>query len=432
MSIFNKYLCSALLSVVILQESKGQAAGSPFSTFGIGEYYGNALIHNQGMGGVGLSNPQFWYLNNQNPALLVYNNFTVFEAGIIGESRTVRAETTSERTRSGNLNYLAVAFPIRPRNYPAKMQRWTTSLGLMPFTNVDYGLEYTDDVIGNGSPITVTEEGSGGLTQFYWSNGVRITRELAVGLKASYLFGSLVNDFTASLNETSQPVPYRISMNEKTYITDFSFSAGISFSKDSLWRGNDYRLSFGAIYGFGSDLKARRTDKFLRQTLSGDLIDSVTLATLHGNLYIPQEFGLGISLAKRSKWSVGADIRYQDWSAFRSINSEDEEGLVKSWSAAIGGELTPDAFAVKNYLNRITYRAGLSYETSPFLANGQEVRDFGINFGFSLPTGRSSIDLAFKAGKRGNRSENILEENYFKLYFGLTLNEQWFIKRKFD
>jgi len=40
--------------------------------------------------------------------------------------------------------------------------------------------------------------------------------------------------------------------------------------------------------------------------------------------------------------------------------------------------------------------------------------------------------LAFKWGKRGNKDENILEESYFKIYLGLTFNDQWFIKRKFD
>lgn len=425
MSIINKYFSLAIFCTIVFTESKGQAASSPFSTFGIGEYYGNALANTQGMAGIGISNPQFWYLNNQNPALLVFNTFTVFEAGIIGESRTVRGDGASESSRSGNLNYLATAFPIKQR-------KWTTSVGLMPYTNVDYSLAYTDVVDGNDNTSTITEEGSGGLTQLYWSNGVRITKNLAIGLKASYLFGSLVNDFSASLDNTAQPVPFQVHINEKTYITDFSFSAGVSYSKDSIWRGNDYRLSLGAVYGLGTNLKARRTDTFLRNSLSGDIIDSVTLASLRGNMYIPEELSVGISITKRLKWTVGADLRYQDWSKFRSINAEDEEGLAASWSAAVGGEFTPDAFAVKNYLNRITYRVGLSYEKSPFLANDQEVKDFGINFGFSLPTGRSSIDLAFKVGKRGNRSENILEENYFKLYFGLTLNDQWFIKRKFD
>jgi len=49
-----------------------------------------------------------------------------------------------------------------------------------------------------------------------------------------------------------------------------------------------------------------------------------------------------------------------------------------------------------------------------------------------LPAGRSSMDLALKVGQRENKAENILEESYFKLYFGITFNDQWFIKRKFD
>jgi hypothetical protein len=111
---------------------------------------------------------------------------------------------------------------------------------------------------------------------------------------------------------------------------------------------------------------------------------------------------------------------------------EQNEGLGESWRVAIGGEITPDQFATENYLKRLTYRAGVSMEQNPFLANGNPVKDVGINFGLSMPAGRSSLDLAFKYGKRGDKADNILEENYFKIYFGITFNDQWFIKRKFD
>jgi hypothetical protein len=99
----------------------GQAANSPYSTFGIGESYGNALAHNQGMGGLGLSLPQYWFLNNQNPALLVYNGFTVFQAGIVGEQLSFDNGTSSAKSRGGNMNYLAIAFPV-------KLNKITTSL----------------------------------------------------------------------------------------------------------------------------------------------------------------------------------------------------------------------------------------------------------------------------------------------------------------
>ena len=89
------------------------------------------------MAGVGYSQPQYWYINNQNPALLVYNTFTTFEAGVIAETRTIKSDSTSQKEKGGNMNYLVLSFPI-------KRDKWTTSVGLMPFTNVDYRLQYLD------------------------------------------------------------------------------------------------------------------------------------------------------------------------------------------------------------------------------------------------------------------------------------------------
>src|SRR5690606_36885492 len=131
----------------------GQAAQSPISTFGIGEQYGIGLIHNHGMGGVGIGTPQVWFINNQNPAMLVYNALTAFEAGIVYESRTITSETTDEKTSGGYMNYLVTSFPIKPG-------RWTTSVGLMPLTTVNYTLEYDDNISGSESIARVTESGS--------------------------------------------------------------------------------------------------------------------------------------------------------------------------------------------------------------------------------------------------------------------------------
>src|SRR5262245_42709639 len=154
MSIVRKL--SLLITVVISSvEVWGQAARSPFTTYGIGESYGNGLIHNQGNGGMGVAQPQYWYLNNANPALLVYNNYTVFEAGIVGEQRRIKGDTVNEKITGGNMNYLVTAFPIKPT-------KWTTSVGLMPYTNVDFAFSSTYNV-GN-TPVEVVESGSGGLT----------------------------------------------------------------------------------------------------------------------------------------------------------------------------------------------------------------------------------------------------------------------------
>jgi hypothetical protein len=146
---------------------------------------------------------------------------------------------------------------------------------------------------------------------------------------------------------------------------------------------------------------------------------------------MPSSFTVGISYGKGARWMIGTEFFYQDWSSFKSVN-EDDEGLGEAWRISLGGEYTANPNTVENYLNRITFRAGLNLERYPFFANNKPVNDFGINFGMSLPAGRSSVDIGFKYGKRGNKNDNILEESYFKIFFGLTFNDQWFIKRKFD
>ncbi|HEY3401947.1 MAG TPA: hypothetical protein VGK59_01090 [Ohtaekwangia sp.] len=414
---------SFLLFVVVIASAKvwGQAAQSPISTYGIGEPYGNALIHNQGMAGVGVSQPQYWFLNNQNPALLVYNGLTIFEAGVLIESRSIKSDTLTEKSQAGNMNYLATAFPI-------KRNKWTTSVGLMPYTNVDFAFQSVtilDD--GENTKFYKREEGLGGLTQLYWSNGVRITPDFTAGVKATYLFGSVENVYSSQLEGTS----FITSILEKTTAKDFNFSFGLSYSKDSLGTKN-YRLSVGAVYSPESSMTSRRSDRFYTTTSAGDTLASEELNNIPGEIFLPGSFTFGVSFGRGQKWSVSTEYFYQDWANFTSVNPDDVQGMGKSWRAALGGELTPDPFGDK-YLKRVTYRAGVSVEQYPFLANNNnKVKDLGASIGLSLPAGRSSLDLAFKWGKRGDKAETLLEETYFKIYFGITFNDQWFIKRKFD
>lgn len=425
MSIFHKVLFAALFALSALHAS-GQAARTPFSSFGIGEPYGNALANHQGMAGIGVSQPQFFYINNQNPALLVYNSlYSSFQAGILMEQRKISGDTLSEKSQGGNMNYLVTAFPIKPG-------KWTTSLGLMPFTTVNYMLQYKDQVVDRPEEVAVSEEGSGGLTQLYWSNGVRITRELAVGLKASYIFSSIVNTYKNQLIGSEQPINYIAGIEEKSYVKDFTFGTGISFSKDSLFNRKLYRLSIGAVYNFAADLNTTKTDRIFRTNAVGDTTDvSVLPSSVKGFLGVPSSLTVGVSLSRGMRWTLSTEFSYQDWSQFKSLAGTNEK-MQASWRGAVGGEIIPDPFS-QNYLKRVTYRAGLSMEETPFIAGGNPVRDLGINFGFTLPAGRTnSVDLGFRYGKRGKISDNILEENYFRVFFGITFNDQWFIKRKFD
>jgi hypothetical protein len=423
------FLTAFLLTVQVYS----QATRSPFSTFGIGESFGNALANNQGMGGIGVSQPQYFFVNHMNPALLVYNTFTVFQAGMLVEQRRIKADTVTESSTAGNLNYLVTAFPIawRKKNCAGTAcLRWASSVSLAPYTTVKYKLAYTDDIIGSTEEVEVIEEGSGGISQLSWSNGVRLTDNFSIGLKASYLFGSVSNFYKNKLIGSTQPANYYTALEERSYVKDFIFAGGFSYNIDSLFRSKRYRIGIGGVYELGSDLKTRHKYLLYRTSAIGGAIDADTVIASIGQIRMPSGFTAGFNVSRGAQSSVGAQFSYRDWSTFRSVNSDDE-GLKESWTFAFGGETTPDLYS-ERYLKRVTYRLGASIEEYPFLANNKNVRDRGINFGFSLPAGRSSLDFGFRYGKRGNRKENLIEESYFRVFFGVTFNDQWFIKRKFE
>ncbi|MBX2899775.1 MAG: hypothetical protein KF775_08990 [Cyclobacteriaceae bacterium] len=403
-----------------------QVANTPFSFRGLGDYYGNALAHNQGMAGVGVSNPQYFYLNNQNPALLVFNRFTVFEGGFIGQHNTIKGNGASEKSGNGNLNYLMMGLPI-------KMGKWSSSFGISPYSGVNYRTNYRDQIVGTTEEVEVEETGKGGLNQVFFANGVALSKTFSVGLRASYLFSSIVNEYTNTLTDASSPIAYSPSIYQRLYIKDFAFTTGISYHKDSLFQKN-YRFNVGAVYNFKSKLNAEYFTRIERKNLSGTVTDSTTLINnVPGTVVLPQSVTVGISFGRGERWMMGVDFNYFKNSLFRDYFGN-SQNATDSWRLSIGGETTPDPMALSNYLKRITYRTGVSLEKYPYFINGKPVQDFGINFGFTMPVSRiSSLDFAVKVGRRGTQQEHTLEENYIKLYFGVTINDQyWFIKRRFD
>ena len=381
------------------------------------------IAQNQGMGGIGISNPSPWYLNNLNPALLVFNRVTVFQAGMQYEKIKESDGTNSQKFTSGTLNYLAIAFPV-------KLNKWTTAVGLMPFSHVNYKLSFADNATGSNTPITRLESGTGGINQFYWSNGVAINKYLSVGLKASYLFGSIVTQ-ESNLFASSQVGTYA-SVYVRDYFNGFNFTGGLSFHKDSIFHSN-YRFNIGLLYTANSNLNNQHYVRYELKSTSGGTIDSSTVVNnAGGKTFLPQNYGAGLSFSKIDKWTIGCDFTYVDFRSFNGFTNSIGIPTV-GYRTGLGFEITPDFYDYTNFLNRITYRLGGTYERLPYLVNGNPLTDVGGTFGFSLPVGRAStVDLGIKIGKRGIVPQSSIEENYFRLYFGITFNDQWFTKRKFD
>jgi hypothetical protein len=66
------------------------------------------------------------------------------------------------------------------------------------------------------------------------------------------------------------------------------------------------------------------------------------------------------------------------------------------------------------------------------IVNNLPINQFSLNLGLGLPVaGLSKANLGLELGKIGN-DDNLIKENYFALRLGLSLNDVWFIKRKYN
>jgi hypothetical protein len=427
-------LVSALFS-----EAVAQSAASPYSVFGIGIVSNKALIYNQNMGGLGISNGQPWVLNNINPAMLPLNTFSTFDAGLFTEKRDISTSDSKQSSTTGGLSYLTFGFPI-------KTYKWTMAIGLMPYSNVSYNVVTSQTLVNHPeTTVNYNYEGDGGLNQAYLSSGWMLVKNLLyAGGRVAYTFGKITDNTRIALNEieyqnaadtigsykTFEPTRY---YRQSSY-SDFILEGGL-YARKKI--GKATLMNLGFIYEFGANLNTHRTETIeVDDEQDPDRPISTILDNAEGQTTLPAKFGYGLSFTKDFHWTIGVDYYTRDWTKFSSDFGAEQE-LAKSRELILGGEFTPDFTSVKSYFKRVNYQVGFSYNQTPILINNQNIDDFGINFGVSLPVGNASLfNLGFKFGQQGTTSDGLIKENYLKLNLGMTFNDRsfaWYRSlRKFD
>ncbi|PLX11969.1 MAG: hypothetical protein C0598_07005 [Marinilabiliales bacterium] len=402
---------------------------SPYSRYGLGDLHGeNVNAQLQGMGGIsiGMSDPTL--VNPGNPASYGAFDTTAitFEAGIIGRQVNLRTNQLSETSRGATLNYLLVGFPVN--------KWWKTSFSLMPYSTVSYNVEIVVDMSEyNFSNIQNLLVGSGGINRINWGNAFKIGKNFRAGIDASYIFGNGSRSskiyFLDSLNI------YGTSVVSNTRVSDFIFDYG--FQYDVHLKNKDV-LTLGLIYANQFSISAK--NNYLASTTTGGFYDVVeeNVDTIDyrpdqkGGLIVPQRLGFGAVYKKPGSYLVGADIEWQEWSKYAAFGIPDT--LQNTLRISVGGQYLPKHTNISSLFKRMTYRLGARYEQSYLKVNGNTIDEFGISFGVSFPMKKSktAIDLSFEVGKSGTLKDNLIQENFFNINFGISIQENWFYKRKYN
>jgi hypothetical protein len=418
----NSVRFSALLwAFLFCANLNAQFTQSAYSSFGVGEVNWGGYSHNAASGGLGISYNNKFFLNNINPALVASNYEAIFQLETSFDSRTYTNGQTQYSSFTGGFKDFGFSLPI-------KYGKWNLALGLSPYTSVNYSLFETDQTTSSQL------DGSGGIDQVYVTNAFRIGENLMVGVKGSFLFGTILREIEYTILEGEGTTFGSTVYNERRSFSDFTGNVGLNYS---FKVGELKKLNLGAFYNLETNVRSRNLTKFESRSANGNTTSSDTLvANVDSQITIPHRLGLGISIEKKDRYMFGLDLQAQPWGNYVNEAGIKGQEYQNSFRIALGGEFTPNNQDSKA-LSRFTYRFGVHFEKTPYFVNSQEVNDFGINFGMSLPLnafwGVSNINFGATIGRRGNVLDGLIRENYLKLNLGFSLQDQtWFVRQKYN
>ncbi len=420
-------IVSALTVIMVLVSGVSLAQTAiPYSRYGLGLLQNPAPAFLRGWGNQSAAFNNPLNINYLNPASYAYINFTVFETGLFGSALKVKSQSDSVAYyNDGGISTFALAFPVIKNKMGA-------SIGIMPFSSVSYNLlQENDSVPGIGKSYNEFM-GSGNTYAFYIGSGYKI-KNLSFGINAAYLFGKLNYSSTLVFPDTTNA--YNTLRDESRILGDFLFMGGAQYS---LRWGTDniYSLNFGISGNVKTNISAQHTVQYVRfsyQNGAEIIKDTISISTDEaGQIVLPVTVSAGIMFSKSNHYKFGLNYRFGKWSDYSSFGEKDI--TTDSWQLSAGMQIVPDYTSYSHYLNLIAYRLGASIGKNYLQYDGQDFPEYEIDFGLGLPMKRVLSEVSFSGEwvHIGKLSNNPLTISNFRLTLGVTLNDRWFQKRKYD
>lgn len=471
----------ALLVIIALflihnTASAQKTNSSPYSRYGIGDLSGKGFAQGFAMGGTHIAmqndSTAMFFINNGNPASYSNLRLTTADLGINFNRVQLESADIKQTVNNASLAYLSLAFPIK--------KWWVGSIGLIPYSTVGYKVSDHQDIENIGG-VDFLYQGSGGINQVYFGNGIkplyglpqqflkskryeRLKEEkkfaktnrilkrkksweaLSLGFNTSYLFGGFDNSRRSIFTNTNS---FNARAVTTTRVGDvyFDYGAQYSYTIDSI-RGRDLKekvkLLFGATFATQSNIAAQIDSLSYTyfKNSSGYEVPKDTVQNTQntkGTLQFPLSFGLGFGFKKGDKWLIAGDFAIQNWSTYKVFNIPQE--LNNSMRVSLGVQFVPNtkASGKGSYFKRVNYRVGARYNQTMIELKNTPLTEQAISFGLGFPVGRnyllqnfSMVNIGVELGQRGTTTNGLIKEQFFKATVGFTINDRWFIKPKFD
>ena len=260
-------------------------------------------------------------------------------------------------------------------------------------------------------------------------------------MTAGWLFGGIRSTYRDSF--PSSGMYFNTRMTRTVQFNDVYFKAGLQYQ---LKLGAKWSAVFGATATAPTTLIARTTT--LAELLKfNSLIEIARDTALYeidvpDTVTMPLQIGGGLVIRKGEKFLIGIDYFKQDWTGTDLFGQEGSFTSSSRWS--LGFQYIPDKFAEgrSNFKKRIQYRGGLKYATHYLVFKSDvPLSEVAVSFGLGLPMRKlragdtftqNMLNLSVELGQRGTTENELVKEQFIRFNIGFSLNEKWFIKRKYD
>ena len=395
---------------------------SPYSYTGLGEvnFRGNQI--NRFMGGLEVYNDSI-HANLSNPSSYAKLLLTTYSIGLNYSNNQLSDTNDSKSLISSGLDYIGIAIPTKKFGF---------GFGIIPFTSVGYKLSQIDD--SSSSDILNRYEGEGGINKVFFSLGLYLLKNLSFGVTINYDFGKLkyqtskflddvylgtilINESSISGLDIKLATNYEIPVNSK-----IDLHMMVSYIPQGSLNSNNKRLLITSPLSDPSNIA---------EIIEIDLAETGLDFT---EIQLPSSSIVGFGLGKKSKWFAGAQYIMTNSSNFKnSFNTLPNVSYKDGSQFSIGGFYIPDYSSITSYWKRVVLRMGFRHEVTGIFKNNFGINETGINFGAGLPLpGYSNVNIGFEYGSRGTKNSNILNEKFWTVRIGFSLNDRWFIKRKYN
>lgn len=409
----NRLINYLIISLIIFPVCKVfTQSTSTYTRYGIGDilYSYSARTLSMGHSGSALINSD--YVEILNPASWSGLSRTRIEFSFIYNGILISDNTDSRYYGDGDFKGFTFAFPI------SEEKGIGAALGIVPYSRANYLIvqNVVDKEAGN---YTATYEGKGGLSKIFIGGSYKILYDFIIGATLDYYFGNMrYNSKIEFENTTLFPAEYELRYGSSGFGTNLGLiSPDISgiFNSESI---SDFRLSF--VSNIISELS---TDSSLITT-SSSIVDSI--GSGETTMKVPTRFNVGAGIVFNNRYQLAVDYFYQPWSEF-TLDSETQKNLKDVHKISLGFEYRPLREIGLSYWEQIMLRAGLSYEMSQYIFYGNDINQYSAFAGFSLPLSEeNTFDFAFEYSIRGTKEDNLLQENFFRINFGISFGDIWF------